>query len=116
MRLLIVNLGLFRWIDVAESAGVPIDIVESIAVCFLDAMDCYYLLVTFKSVGMRVLIVNLVLFAPIDVAESAGIQISLAESASMCFLIAMNCYCLLLTTCVYIWAKLSFCVRVILGI
>jgi hypothetical protein len=59
MRLLIVNFGLFAPIDVAESAGVPIAIVESVDMCFLDAMDCYHLLVTFEFAGTSVLIVNL---------------------------------------------------------
>jgi hypothetical protein len=61
--------------------------------------------VTFESAGMRVLIINLVLFALIDVAESAGIRIALAESAGVCFLDAMNCCCLLLTTCVFIYEQ-----------
>jgi hypothetical protein len=103
MSLLTVNFGLFALIDLVESVGIPIAIIESISVCFLDAMDCYCLLVMFESAGMRVLIVNLSLFVPIDVAESAGISIALAESIGMCFFDDMNCCCSLLTICVFIY-------------
>jgi hypothetical protein len=68
-------------------------------------MDCYCLLVTFESAGMRVLIVNLVLFAPIDVSESAGIPIALAESIGLCFLDTLNCCWLLPTFSVFIYGQ-----------
>jgi hypothetical protein len=68
-------------------------------------MNYYCLLVTFESAVMRVLIVNLGLFASIDVAESGSIPIALAESACVFFLDAMNCCCFLLTTCVFIYGQ-----------
>jgi hypothetical protein len=78
-------------------------------------MNYYCLLVTFESAVMRVLIVNLGLFASIDVAESGSIPIALAESACVCFL---RCYELLLlppdNLCIYIWAELCFFVRVLI--
>jgi hypothetical protein len=86
MSLLTVNFGLFALIDLVESVGIPIAIIESISVCFLDAMDCYCLLVMFESAGMRVLIVNLSLFVPIDVAESAGISIARLNLLACVFL------------------------------
>jgi hypothetical protein len=85
---------------VVESDGIPITIVESVDICFLDTMDSYCLLVMFESAVMRVLIVNLGLFT--SMAKAAGISIALVESG-VCFLDAFNCCCLLLTTYVFIY-------------